>query len=65
MDTLNRAIREWAPKRSNDKSSIVAVDCHKDFDVKTMTRDGVHPNDMGNIKLADAWYDPLVKAIRG
>ncbi|KAF6813686.1 cellulose-binding family ii [Colletotrichum plurivorum] len=65
VDNLNKAIREWAPKRSNEKSSIVAVDCHKDFDVKAMTRDGVHPNDKGNEMLAEAWYDPLVKVIRG
>lgn len=65
VETLNNAVVEWAPTKSNDKSTITVVDCHKDFDVKAMTRDGVHPNDKGDEWLANAWYEPLAKAIKG
>ncbi|KAI3540284.1 cellulose-binding protein [Colletotrichum abscissum] len=65
IEDFNKVIPNWASSKSNEKSRITVVDCHKDFNVKGMTRDGVHPNGKGDEKLADSWFEPLVKAIKG
>jgi lysophospholipase L1-like esterase len=62
---LNKAIPEWAASKNKTESPIVVVDCWTGFDPARDTGDGVHPNNAGNQKLADAWYAPLVKAIQG
>ncbi|KAF2473945.1 SGNH hydrolase [Lindgomyces ingoldianus] len=61
---LNKAIVQWAPTKSTKESSIVVVDNFTGFNVTTDTVDGEHPNDKGNQKLADKFYQPLVDAIR-
>ncbi|KAK0636978.1 SGNH hydrolase-type esterase domain-containing protein [Bombardia bombarda] len=62
---LNKAIPEWAAGRNSTESQVVVVDCWTGFDTAKDTRDGVHPIDSGNQKLAECWYGPLVKAIKG
>ncbi|KAK3323997.1 SGNH hydrolase-type esterase domain-containing protein [Cercophora scortea] len=62
---LNKAIPAWAAGRNTTESPVVVVDCWTGFDTAKDTRDGVHPNDSGNQKLADAWFGPLVRAIQG
>ncbi|KAK3687707.1 SGNH hydrolase-type esterase domain-containing protein [Podospora appendiculata] len=62
---LNAAIPAWAAGKNTTLSPLVVVDCWTGFDAVKDTRDGVHPNDSGNLKLADAWFGPLVRAIQG
>jgi len=62
---FNKAIPDWAASKSTTESPVVVVDCWTGFDPSKDAGDGVHPNNAGNQKLADAWYAPLVKAIRG
>ncbi|KAI4611004.1 hypothetical protein J4E80_008036 [Alternaria sp. BMP 0032] len=62
---LNTAIQAWAATKTTADSSITVVDAWTGFDTKTMTGDGVHPNDAGNKKLAQAWFQPLADAIKG
>ncbi|KAI4911281.1 uncharacterized protein J4E92_010337 [Alternaria infectoria] len=62
---LNTAIETWAATRTTANSPITVVDSWTGFDTKTMTGDGVHPNDAGNKKLAGTWFQPLADAIRG
>ncbi|KAF2658802.1 carbohydrate esterase family 3 protein, partial [Lophiostoma macrostomum CBS 122681] len=61
---LNTAIRAWAPGKSTDASPITLVDNFTGFNVTTDTVDGEHPNDKGNQKMADKFFDPLVGAVR-
>ncbi|KFZ18986.1 hypothetical protein V501_00888 [Pseudogymnoascus sp. VKM F-4519 (FW-2642)] len=60
---LNSAIPAWAAAKSTTKSPITVVDCYTGYNTATDTYDGVHPNDNGNVKLANAWFKPLQAAI--
>ena len=61
---LNRAIPEWVASNNTADSPIVVVDCWTGFDPSRDTGDGVRPNNSGNEKLADCWYEPLAWAVR-
>jgi lysophospholipase L1-like esterase len=60
---LNKAIAEWATKNNTPQSPVVSVDLWTGWDAKTLTSDGVHPNDAGIIKLSDGWYPYVTKAL--
>lgn len=62
---LNSAIVAWAANTTTAVSRITVVDTWTGFDTKSMTGDGVHPNNAGNQKLATAWFQPLADTIRG
>ena len=62
---LNKAIPGWAASKNLTDSPIAVVDCWTGFDTAKDTGDGVHPNNSGNEKLANCWYEPLRKAIQG
>jgi hypothetical protein len=59
----NNAIAAWAPGKSTSASPITVVDCWTGFNTATDFGDGVHPNENGNQKLANCWYEPLKTAI--
>ncbi|QRK07519.1 RICIN domain-containing protein [Archangium violaceum] len=58
---FNAAIPGWAASKSTTASPIVVVDQWTGFDPATDTSDGVHPNDAGIVKIANAWYPPLTQ----
>lgn len=60
---LNSAIPAWAAGKSTSASPITVVDVFTGFDTAADTGDGVHPNDSGNVKLANSWFGPLKAAI--
>ncbi|KAK9428235.1 SGNH hydrolase-type esterase domain-containing protein [Lipomyces doorenjongii] len=59
---LNNAISPWALSKTATASPIDVVDQYTGFSISDL-RDGVHPNDSGDQKIANAWYLPLVNAI--
>lgn len=61
--TLNNAVPGWAAGKSTAASPITVVDTWTGFNTATDTSDGVHPNDSGNQKLANAWYPALTAAV--
>ena len=61
---LNKAIPMWAASKNSTASPITVVDCWTGFNDATDTGDGVHPNNQGNEKLANSWYEPLVATIK-
>ncbi|KAF2456896.1 SGNH hydrolase-type esterase domain-containing protein [Lineolata rhizophorae] len=63
VEALNQAIPAWAAEQTTVESPVTVVDCFTGFNDATDTVDGVHPNDAGNEKMADCWYQPLVDAI--
>jgi hypothetical protein len=56
---LNGLIPAWASMNSTPGSPIIVVDQYTGFDVNADTRDKVHPNDSGSVKMANRWYDAL------
>ncbi|WP_045745589.1 cellulose binding domain-containing protein [Actinoplanes rectilineatus] len=60
---LNAAIPAWAASLTTTASPITVVDQWTGFDTTTDTYDGVHPNDAGNVKIADRWYPALAAAL--
>ena len=61
---LNKAIVAWGPTKSTKESPITIVDNFTGFNTTTDTTDGEHPNDKGNQKLADKFFQPLTDAIK-
>jgi lysophospholipase L1-like esterase len=62
---LNRAIPGWAAGLTTSRSPIAVADLWTGFDTATDTGDGVHPNDVGFRKMADAWYPVLSRVLDG
>ncbi len=60
---FNAAIPAWAKSQTTAASPITVVDQWTGFDDATDTADGVHPNDAGNVKIADKWYPSVAAAI--
>jgi lysophospholipase L1-like esterase len=56
---LNTKIAAWAPTKSTAASPIIVVDQFTGFDPVADTRDGVHPNDSGSLKMANNWAAAL------
>jgi hypothetical protein len=52
---LNRAIATVADRLDAPGARVVVVDQYADFDVRSDTYDGVHPNESGEKKLAERW----------
>jgi lysophospholipase L1-like esterase len=60
---LDAAIPAWAASLSTAASPITVVDQWTGFNDATDTYDGVHPNDAGNVKMANAWYSPVAATL--
>jgi lysophospholipase L1-like esterase len=60
---LNAAIPAWAASLTTAASPITVVDQFTGFVDATDTYDGVHPNDAGNVKIANRWYPAVSAAI--
>jgi acyl-CoA thioesterase-1 len=59
VQELNDAIPGWAASQSMPESPVSAVDLFTGYDGATDTVDGVHANDSGSVKIANAWYDAI------
>ncbi|MDB9524843.1 cadherin-like domain-containing protein, partial [Oscillatoria sp. CS-180] len=57
--SLNEAIPQFAADNSTVDSQIVVVDQYAGFDAATDTYDGVHPNESGEAKIAQNWFNAL------
>ncbi|MCP2164653.1 GDSL-like Lipase/Acylhydrolase family protein [Goodfellowiella coeruleoviolacea] len=60
---LNAAIPGWASAHSTAESPITVVDQWTGFDPAADTREGVHPNDQGERKIAERWYPALAEVL--
>jgi acyl-CoA thioesterase I len=57
---LNALIPALAAQRSSARSPVLVVDQFTGFDMSTDLEDNAHPNDRGDRKMADRWYEALV-----
>ena len=62
IQDLNKAIVPWAQGLNTTASPIWVVDQYTGFSGSSDLRDGVHPNDSGDTKMANIWYPALVNA---
>lgn len=60
---LNNAIPAWAADITTANSPVSIVDAWTGYNTTLDTGDGVHPNDAGNVILANDWFAPLSSAI--
>ena len=56
---LNAKLPALVDEKNDPDSPIVLVDQYNGFDPATMTYDGTHPNDIGNSRMADRWFEQL------
>jgi len=62
---LNNALPAWAAGLTTAQSPITLADLWTGFDAVADTGDGVHPNDAGFEKMANAWYPALTRVLGG
>jgi lysophospholipase L1-like esterase len=65
---LNERLAAVAQNNSRSASAVLLVDLATGFDPRTMTVDGVHPNEAGEQWMAERWAAalvPLLQARRG
>jgi lysophospholipase L1-like esterase len=63
VQQLNAAIPPWAQQQNKTESPIWVVDQYTGYSGSSDNRDGVHPNDGGDVKMANIWYPALIKAL--
>jgi acyl-CoA thioesterase I len=63
ISSLNAALPALAAGKDRPESPIVLVDQYTGFDLSSMTYDGTHPNDIGDARMADRWFDKLTPAL--
>jgi lysophospholipase L1-like esterase len=56
---LNIALPGWAAHHSEADAPILVADHWTGFDAERDTRDGVHPDTTGQVKIAQSWLPPL------
>lgn len=61
IQALNSAIAPWAQARNTSASPVWVVDHYTGFGSGDL-RDGVHPNDSGDTKMANVWYPAVTTA---
>ncbi len=59
ITALNAHIPELAAAKTTAQSPVIVVDQYTGFDAQRDTYDGVHPNALGERKIAQAWYAAL------
>src|SRR3954452_19086451 len=60
---LNAAIPGWAAALSTPASPIVVADLWTGYDAVADNVDGIHPNDTGFRKMADAWFPAVTRVL--
>ncbi|MBD1822466.1 cellulose-binding protein [Cyanobacteria bacterium FACHB-DQ100] len=60
---FNQQIVALARSINSQTSPVILVDQFSGFDVQQDTYDGLHPNESGEQKMADRWFQALEKAL--
>jgi hypothetical protein len=62
VQELNQAIPAWAASKNSTASPIWVVDQWTNFTSADL-KDGIHPSESGDVKMANKFYPALVHAI--
>lgn len=60
IESLNEMIPQVAKAMHTDRSPVIVVDQYTGFDPAADTYDGVHPNESGEKKMAQRWFDAIM-----
>jgi len=60
---LNEKIGEIAVEKNTSQSPIILVDQYEGYDASDDNSDGSHPNESGEKKIAQKWYDALIPVL--
>ncbi|KAK5637409.1 hypothetical protein RRF57_013121 [Xylaria bambusicola] len=63
IQNLNKALPAWAQGLNKTESPIWIVDQYTGFSSSDL-RDGIHPNQSGDTKMANIWYPALMHALQ-
>ena len=63
VETLNEVIPSVVSETNSRTSPVILVDQFTGFDARTETYDGVHPNALGEERMAQRWFDAIIAAI--
>jgi hypothetical protein len=61
LQAFNRALPAVATEKTSRASPVLVVDHWSGFDPQRNTYDGLHPNEAGEKKMAQRWYEALHK----
>jgi acyl-CoA thioesterase I len=61
LQAFNRALPALATEKTSSASPVLVVDQWSGFDIHRDTYDGLHPNEAGEKKMAQQWYNTLRK----
>ncbi|MHA7628623.1 SGNH/GDSL hydrolase family protein [Corallococcus sp. M7] len=59
LQSLNQRMPSLAAAKSTEESPVYVVDQWTDFNPATDTYDGIHPNLLGEEKMAERWYQAI------
>jgi len=59
INAFNQLIPNIASQKNNANSRVVVADQFSGFSLATDSDDNLHPNDSGDQKMADRWYQQL------
>ena len=63
VEKLNEAIPSVASQMNNSASPVILVDQFTDFNANAETYDGIHPNALGEERIAQRWYDAITASL--
>ena len=63
IPALNARLPALVADKDRAESPVTLVDQHSGFDPSTMTYDGTHPNAVGELRMADRWFEKLVPVL--
>lgn len=59
VHSFNKAVVEFAGLKTTPKSPVIIVDQFTDIDPATDMYDDIHPNEKGEIKMAERWFKAI------
>jgi len=60
---LNNSLTSLVSELNTVNSPVLLVDQHSGFDVNADTFDRIHPNNSGEKKMANRWYDAIMQKV--
>jgi lysophospholipase L1-like esterase len=63
IKVLNLRIDDIASGKTEASSPVIVVDQNSGFSVRSDTLDGIHPNESGEEKMAQKWFDAIIQVL--
>jgi lysophospholipase L1-like esterase len=63
INELNRRMEELAAQKYARSSPVIVVDQNSGFSAIQDTYDGIHPNASGRMKMAQKWFQAIIKVV--